>query len=335
MKNIKTLLIILILTILSSVNTVADPFAQIEEMVAKFESIGITDINIVYVWGDGNQTKVHVSNYEEKDIEHFYEDEGTYNITIKLVVKDGDETFEEIIEEKSFQYQEEDLDIYTIMKVPEEGDAGQNINMSAQLKNTSGFEIKDLTFQWFFDTEVDQYYEGENISKSFDIPNGPAKPEYKVKLRTYFRYRRDSDSEIWLPYENFSKRTIKINRSKKIEILETSEFLRKKNGGFATPFFIVLKDTALYNDEDFYKKTRLFYRPVIQLNNTQHNTKFVDFKKESEGKEKFNKLIYMIELDNLEYELSETADGKEYLDIKIQVSDPLGLTYKEIKVPVI
>ncbi|MFA7576844.1 MAG: hypothetical protein WC002_02135 [Candidatus Muiribacteriota bacterium] len=335
MKKLSLYIVFILFLLFNHTITQAFNVDEINKLVEQFASRGITDIKIIYDWGDGNTDTVDIKEFGNP-VNHYYEKEGVYNIVTKLIVNNQGQIFEQVLETKTMNYKPEKIDYDVSVVIPEKTETGKSVTLSAKLIiNEKDIEIKDPVYQWFFDTELDQFDEGQQIEKIFRQPNGNEKPSYTVKLRVFTRYRRKGEQNIWLPLESITEHKILVARNEKIEIEEISRFLKYENGEFTSPFFIVLKDNSFYNNEDFYRKTNIFYRPVIRIGNKSYNGQFVSLKKESENGNFFNRLTYMIEFDNIDYEIQKTTDDKFFIEFDIRVSDPLGLIEQTIKLPVI
>ncbi len=69
----------------------------------------------------------------------------------------------------------------------------------------------------------------------------------------------------------------------------------------------------------------------MYINGKAYNTKFVDLKKIKDGRDRYNKLIYMIDLEKIKIKLQKRK-GREYFAGEVKISDPNGLYSKKIYV---
>ncbi len=211
---------------------------EINSIAEKLSAGGVHDLKIIYDWGDGTTEEVKLKELGEESVSHFYENEGRYDVkTFLYGVKDGKaKTF--AIESKQVNYKKEDIEYDVEMNTPDTLKQGEVGEFSALLKLTHpGIEIKNLKYQWFFDTETDQYYEGEKIKRSFNIPNSKTKPFYTVKLRVICKYRYISRKEMWLPLEVIREGRLRVKRTGKVRIIEYSKVLTTENGRITSPLF--------------------------------------------------------------------------------------------------
>ncbi|PLX18381.1 MAG: hypothetical protein C0601_05010 [Candidatus Muiribacterium halophilum] len=303
------------------------------KFVDKLKSRGVEKIELIYDWGDGNKDVLPISQIA-KEMNHFYEKEGNYTLTTKLVFYKDGETFQQVVETRPFYYKKETIDYELKVKVPEEAVQGKESLLKAQIfVKEPGVEIKNVKYQWFIDEENNQYEEGSVAVHIFRIPNGPEKHFYNIRLRTVLKYQYMNNPGVWLPLEVVRNFKVKVKKSTRIKIIEFSKFLNVKNNKFTSPFFIVMRDDSYYTTEDFYKKTNLWYKPIIYIDGKTYNAKFVDVKREQEKGVYFNKLIYMLELDDVKVNIKRNR-GKRYVDFNIKISDPQGLVEKRALVEI-
>jgi hypothetical protein len=320
---------------------------KIRQMVQKLEQGGVEQLSVVYDWGDGSNTTLSVERFLLDQETHFYTRPGIYDINVYLTgIKDGKEGKFNIYSKK-FEYKDDKLPYDLKIDIPDEVKQGDKVKLKAEFSiDKSNIEIKSdeespntvFNYHWFIDDEFSQFEEGNPAEHTFNIPNGNVKPFYTVKLRVFFKYRKNNQKNVWLPFEAITEKNIKVKSVSKVDIIEYSRYMNMSEGLFETPFFITIKDEAYHNNREYYEKTNLFYRPIIYLSGKPYNMKLVDVKKVRKNLEKYNTIIYMIEFDNIKTDILRTQkDGKiiEYMPVMIRINDPEGLFEKKMNVIVI
>jgi|GEM_PF-4733498 len=333
MKKKNLIIIAFVVLTISVIAITPGEYKEIMSFVEKLKSRGVDKISLVYDWGDGTKDVLPV-NQIAKEMNHFYEREGNYTLTTKLVFYKDGETLEQILETRPFKYKKEEIEYELKVRVPEETGQGRNTVFKANIfVKEPGVEIKNVNYQWFIDEENNQYEEGSVAVHVFRIPNGPEKPFYNVKLRVILKYRYTNNPGVWLPLEVVRNFKVKVKKETRIKIVEYSKFLNIRGNSFTSPFFIVMRDDSYYTSEDFYKKTNLWYKPIVYIDGKAYNAKFVDLKQEQEKGVYYNKLIYMLDLENVPVKVKRHR-GRRYVDFNIKVSDPQGLVERRALVEI-
>ncbi|MDD2715288.1 MAG: hypothetical protein PHW04_05275 [Candidatus Wallbacteria bacterium] len=328
---------LLIILLFSSILAFAAyDMTQIQDLVDKMQQKGMTDIKLIYDWGDGSQAVLPITKLSEGSPDHFYEKEGKYKITLKISYRLNGKAQESVAEQRNFVFKSEKLDCNLQAVVPAEADENSPVSFSGKLIFKEQLSVKNLKYQWVTDEEYNQYEEGENATHNFPLPNGDTKPFYSVKLKVIFKYQK-SDLNAWFPYELTKEFKIRIRQKEKLSISGYTEKIKMAAGKYTEPFFLVIRDHNIYNSEEFYTDSKLVYRPVVFQDGKPEYPEFVTLRSNIPlappylKDDFYTEITYLLEFDKIQPSI-QTENGKRFVNLTIKVNDPQGQIVRDAKI---
>lgn len=303
-------------------------------MISRLKNNGVSNINLIYDWGDGQKDIIPAEEFE-KAPRHFYEKEGDYKITLSIQFTFKGKTHINTLEKRDFNYKIKPIEYDLKENIPSSANEGKPIMMDVNfsLKDTS-LKTKNLKFSWFFDDILDQYSEGKRIFHTFMIPNGEKKPFYNVTLRISLKYQNKKDN-FWLPFSIVKKYKIKVKQTSRLKLSQWTKKIKFDNGRFSQPFFIIFHDKNIYRSDNFFKKSRLLYHPVVFTPFGAYPTSLVTVKRvipkrpPYTANDFYTEIVFMIELDNTEY-VHNIGKANNNIGLLIKVNDIFGLISKKV-----
>jgi len=307
--------------------------ADIMTMLSRLKNNGVSNINLVYDWGDGNKEIIAADKFEDAP-RHFYEKEGNFKITLSIQFTFKGKTHLKTIETRDFDYKIKPLKYNLKENIPHNISQDKPVMFKAlfSLKNTS-LKVKNIKYSWFFDDILDQYDEGQRVFHTFKIPCGDKKPYYTVTLRISLKYQKSGDN-FWLPFSIVKKYKVKVSQTSRLILSQWTKKIKLKNGRFSQPFFMVFHDKNVNRSDEFYKKSRLLYHPVVFTPYGAYPTSVVTVKRSTptrppyKAEDFYTEIVFMIDLDKTDY--IQKTNKKNTINLLIKVNDIFGLISKKV-----
>ncbi|MDD5091677.1 MAG: hypothetical protein PHQ23_12275 [Candidatus Wallbacteria bacterium] len=308
----------------------------VRDWIEKLRGQGVSDLFIVYDWGDGTVEKFPVDRFTDSPV-HYYEKEGTYAIITKVTFAYKGRTGEQIVERRQFDFRREEIDCTLVAHVPGEAQENEPVLMKAHLRiNEKGLQTKNLAYQWIIDDDLNPFEQGPEIRHTFLLPNGDLKPHYTVKLRVIFKYQR-GPSNVWLPFEIKREFRISIVQTSRLRIIDWSKKIAVRGESFLEPFFLTLRDGNVFQSREHYTGSKLLYRPIVFINDRHFYPELVDMKTVAGAEAPWNEedfysdIVYLLELDQTGCTIASDESGRFVL-LTVKLNDPQGLVQENVKI---